>query len=517
MHNTTIRDILDYAYDNRGSQPFVWYKHKYDFIKKDYKSTIDDVRAIAASLLSQGLKSKRIMIVSENSYEWVVTDLAVTGYVGILVPVDKDWMELDLCSVLDQVDVSAIFYSKSKNFLMKAVMGNYSHIKYYSIEDDFPKLLREGLDILRKTPDFLRTASHYKNADAVCKIFFSSGSTGEPKGVPLTANNMLANYESVKKRVKIGPKDVCYLILPLYHVYAGVCVLLYSMCSGVQLCLCSDITEMRHDLLIVRPTIFCAVPSVLTKFVKRFPSEKMVKYRKKIKKLKTLRTINMDLRPFCFLSFKGMFGGRLKYLLCGAANLSMKTKELYRSMGIKLLEGYGLTETSGLVSMDYPFDRYYGSTGVALESLEVKILNPDRDGAGEILVRGRCVARGYYSNIDSDRNVFDSEGYFHTGDIGSLDVNKRLTILGRKSRVIALASGKTVHPERVEQLLTDSGVISKAIVFEKNNMIFATLYTTKRGSQILEIVEKVNLKLPKYSRVKHYELRKPDSKGLTLK
>lgn len=517
MHNTTIRDILDYAYDNRGSQPFVWYKYKYDFIIKDYKSVIDDVRALAAALLKYGLKAKKILIISENSYEWVVTDFAVTAYTGILVPVDKEWMELDLCAVLDQADVSAVFYSKSKNFLIKSVMGKYSHIKYFSIEEDFQKLLTEGFDVLRKNPDFLRTSAQYKNADAVCKIFYSSGSTGVPKGVPLTANNMLANYESVKKRVRIGPKDVCYLILPLYHVYAGVCVMLYAMCSGVQICLCADITEMRHDLLIVRPTIFCGVPSVLTKFVKRFPTEKMGRYRRKIRTLKTLRTLNIDLRPLCFLSFKGIFGGRLKYLFCGAAAISEDMKELYRSMGIMLLEGYGLTETSGLVSMDYPFDRYYGSAGVVLESLEVMILDPDAEGAGEILVRGRCLSRGYYSNVDIERNVFDAQGYFHTGDIGRLDNNKRLTILGRKKRVLVLANGKAVYPERIERLLTDSGVIARAFVFEKNGMIFATLHTQKRGSQILEIVEKVNLKLPKYSRIKHYELRKPEANASPLK
>lgn len=510
MHNTTIRDILDYACEHRGSQPFIWYKYKYDFISRDCSSAVGDVRNLAAALLKYGLKSKKIMIIGENSYEWITAYLAITGYVGIAVPVDKEWMELDLCSVLDRIDVSAIFYSKSKSFLVKSVMGKYSHIKYYSLDEDFSLMLTDGVDILRHTPDFLRSRAHYKNADAVCSIFFSSGSDGKPKGIPLTSNNMLASYENVKRRVRLGSKDICYLILPLYHAYAGVCVLLYSMCSGVQLCLCSDITEMRHDLLIIRPTIFCAVPSVLTKFVKRFPADKMIQYRRKIKKLNNLRLLHIDLRKLCFLNFKSMFGGRLKYLFCGAAVLDADMKTLYRSMGIKLLEGYGLTETSGLVSLDYPFDRFYGSSGVVLENTEIVILNPNDEGVGEILVRGRSVTRGYYNSLEQTRGAFDDDGFFHTGDFGMLDSNKRLTLMGRKSRAIVLQNGKTVYPERVERLLTDSGVISSARIFEKNNMIFAVLYTQKRGSQIMEIVDKVNFSLPKYSRIKHYELRKPE-------
>lgn len=499
IYAETISDLLTKASEAYADKPFIYSRKKETdrFVRHSFKTLKKDAQAAAETLIELGLEHKKVMIFAENSYEWIVADLAVTAYSGTCVPVDSDWMALDICEILDKLRVSAIIYSKKTESVVNEIKGKYANLKYISIDDDFIDVLRRGRKLLEAKNG--NSEFFEKTANNICKIISTSGTAGHPKSVPLTSWNLLCSHEFIDRRIDAKDNDLCYCPLDMHHIF-GYSAMLYCLANGVPFYLPKTDARMGTDLREVNPTFVLATPSHLQAFINAIPEKLLEKYMKKLAKP------GLFFSESYFEEFQKMFGSNLRAIICSAAKLPAKLKDSYCKMGVRILEVYGLTEASGPVSMDYMIDKFAESNGVVMEGLEIMISEPDADGYGEIALKGESVVQGYYKNLSSSVTFIDEDGYFHTGDIGRLDSSNRLYVLGRISRIVIAGNGKHLAPHKIEKLLDEYEEISTAVVYIKDDCVFAKIFSQETGSRIMEIVEEVNAKLPIYSRIQSYDL-----------
>ena len=470
-----IQSLVKFNAERFGNDPYIYEKEGERFVSHSHKEFFGDVCRLAAYLQSQGLTHKKIAIYARNSYEYMVADAAIMGFVGVCVTLSKAWGAYDVGNALGFLQVDALLYSSDKDDIVSVLKEQHPNILFIPIE----KVCAVEGNALKE--DLIDISD-------CCKIIFSSGTTGIPKAVMLSQKSMFANWESLYRRVPMCHDDACYLFLPMHHTYAGISNFLYSLISGISIYLCSNPDNMFAEIQEVKPTLFCAVPLIFEKLYALCNQK--------------------GLDPKAFL------GGNMKYLFSGGAYLSPALKKYFKKSGLFLCDSYGLTETSSLVSVEYPNTVDFDSSGTVFENLSVKIDAPDENGIGEIIVKGENICLGYYGNSALNHTAFDENGYFHTGDLGSLKEDK-IYIFGRKKRVIVRSNGENVYPENIETLLKEYQTVQQAKVYEKDGVLFADLYVSEKdGAEA--IVTAVNEKLPAFSKIKAYEIRQ-DSLGTRMK
>ena len=467
LDNYNIKDLLELNSERFKDDNYIYEKNNGKYIPHTHKQFIKDVYNFAGYLQHLGLEGKKIAIYAENSYNYMVADLAIMGYIGICTTLSKEWKLYDLCNAISILKLDAFIYSSSKKDTILKLKEKYPNIVYIQIED-----------ILEIRDYDLKNNVIDKNKCS--KIIFSSGTTGLPKPVMLSQKNMFTNWDNLYKRAPMNHTDICYLFLPLNHTYAGICNFLYSLISGMTIYLCSSTQKIFDEIQEVKPTVFCAVPLIYEKLYSICLKNK--------------------------LDPKLVLGGNIKYLFSGGAFFNPKIRKYFKEKGLNLYEAYGLTETSSLISVEYPNKNDFYSVGTIFENIDLKIEKPDEKGVGEIIVKGDNISNGYFENKELTDKVFDNNGFFHTGDLGYVKDNK-LFIVGRKKRMILLSNGENVFPDNIEQLFNDYELINKVKVYEKNKIIFATIYVNDE-IDISSIIEEVNSKLPKYSRIQDYEVVK---------
>lgn len=451
----------------------VWRKGKFQAVS--FGKTISDIKNLGKALNDRGLHGKNIMIYSENSYEWMVLYLSIMGYVGKCVPVDKEWTEFDIRNTLSVLDIDAVFYSQKKKECIKKLQKVYPSILCVCIEEEFLRYIAAGA----KSSSPLEGE---RNLQKTVMILFTSGTTNVPKAIPLTQANLFNNWETLYQRTPMREDDISYVFLPLNHVYSGVANFLYSIISGMQLYLCSDITKIIEEMLLVRPTVVCMVPLILSRVYETVTNETA----------QTERIMEM---------LRG-----IRFLYCGGSFTDLTIKKFFISQGVHLLEAYGTTETSSVIALDIIGDLNIDSNGVIFENLDVKISEPDENGVGEILVKGGSVSSGYLSRNDH-YSEFDSEGYYHTGDLGRIDETRHLYIKGRKKRMIVTENAKNVYVDEMEELLLQNPNLQKAVIFEEDHHIAVSVIGNLSREEVTEYVEEINRKLPKYKRIKNIYVR----------
>ena len=461
-----MKVICEYLAEDKekwGNMPYISEKKDGVWVSRSFAETIDGAAALAARLISMGLGGKNIMLFAENSYEWAVISLGVMGYTGTFVPIDKTWTAFDIENTLSVIDVGAIFYDKKREAVIDELREKYRQICFICIEDDFGQLIEDG------------TASPVPegkyDAEAAAMILFTSGTTNNPKAIPLSQSNLFANWDTLFRRTPMTEADRTYIFLPLNHVYAGVANFLYTIVSGMQVFLCSDHSKLVEEMLEVRPTVVCTVPLILGR-IYAVMNDKI-----------------MD-----------MLRG-IRFLYCGGSFTEPALKKYFLDSGVTLLEAYGTTETSSVIALALTDDDKPEATGVVMENLDVKIINPDENGIGEIIVGGGSVSSGYISRND-DYSDFDGDGYYHTGDLGYLDETRHLYVKGRKKRVIITANGKNVYVDELESLLTENDDIKSAAVFEEDGHIAARVFSVLPECAVREYVDRVNEKLPKFKQIR---------------
>lgn len=464
MGKYNIHRILEDGIKKFSEKDFIFERNGNSFLPKSYERFAKDVRGIARALIGMGLKGKNLLMYGCNSYNYMAADAAIMAYVGKSCTISKEWAQHDLLNAARQLNAAALIYSSDKRECAE------------SLKQQLPQLILIQLDSICNIAVDGDTPIPAAD-DECCKIIYSSGTTGMPKAVMLSQDNMFANYDSLIKRTPFTPQDKDYLFLPLSHTYAGICNFLYAMISGMSLYLCSDTKLIMEELQMVKPTVFCSVPLIYEKLYAACTSQ--------------------QLPPAAAL------GGNTRFLFSGGAYMRPEIRRFLKDAGLDLHEAYGLTETSSLISCEYSDPDDTESVGAVLEGMELAIDSPDENGVGEITVRGGNVFTGYFNNDEATKRAFTEDGFFRTGDLGSIR-NGKLYIVGRKRRMILTANGENVFPDEIEDRFAKYPQISKAKVYERDNYIAAAIYTTEECDTDTIIAE-VNETLPKYAQIRIWD------------
>ncbi len=509
-------------------------------VNKTYIDFKNDVQSLSTKLMEMGMQNQRIAVMGKNSYLWAISYLAAT-IIGIVVPIDKEASKENVKEFLNVSNSKAIiaddkylneifeFKSELKNETMLIDMQNTS--KYTNLSDliaDGKKLIDEG-------------NSEYENIkinpDEMKILLFTSGTTGNSKAVMLSHKNICSNIVSIASIVKVDNSTKVLSILPLHHTYECTIGYLLVVYGGGTICYCEGLRYITKNIQEYQPTFILCVPllleNVYKKVIKTLKSSLPEKYTKDESKI--IDNLPFYLKGIVKKKVKKSLGGKIKTFIVGAAAIKPELVEVFFKLGIKVLQGYGLTECSPLVAGNNDFYYKAASCGMPIPNVEYKIDNPNDEGVGEIIVKGPNVMLGYYENEEATKNVL-KDGWFHTGDLGYVDDEEFLYISGRSKNMILTKNGENIYPEEIENILNDDDLIEESLVIGTSNgkddvqvkaKIFPNIEAIKEYlgnkiptkeeiSKILnEAVKKANEKLPNFKHIKSFKIMDEDFERTT--
>ena len=538
---TNFKDMLYNSSENFKSRTAFKEKDENgNIISITYEEFKNDVVNLGTDLIKRGFLNKRIAVIGKNSYKWCVSYMAAS-IVGVVVPIDK---ELHCDDVIN-------FMNISETVCILGDLKNLSSIKENIQKLNNPETVLISFDkIDSKTNDIL----YFDNLKVIGKdsyvngfhdfddiqvdpdemriLLFTSGTTGNAKGVCLSQRNICSNILSTYGIVKVKRSDLFFSVLPLHHTYECTLGFLLPIYSGASIAHCEGLRYIAKNMAEFHPSVILCVPLLLEKMhktiVRNMNKTLPEKYRKE----------NQDENPFDSLPFfikkivknkvKNTLGGRLRVFIVGAAAANPEILSDFRKLKLNTLQGYGLTECSPLVAGNTDFFQKDDAAGLPIPNVEYKIDSPNNEGIGEIIVKGPNVMLGYYNNPEATANVM-KDGWFHTGDLGKIDENGYLYITGRCKSVIVTKNGKNIYPEEVEYYLNDNPLISEALVQgiqeddDDETYVKAQIYPNLeaiseylKGSVptkeeikkiISDVVSSVNSKLPNYKHIKGFIIR----------
>jgi long-chain acyl-CoA synthetase len=517
---SSFRDIVNYVAETFKSKTAFQIKKG----EKEYKEiTFEDFRLhyyrLCTYLLKKGLKGARIAVSGKNCYEWVISYLAAAT-VGVAVPIDKELSGEDIAEFMKAGECSLIFCEET--------------ISEKLSEDKIPRMVFGEVMPLAETasvPAFHEIDSIQKSPDEMSVLIFTSGTTGSSKGVMLSQNNICSNIYQTLQMVKVKQDDKTMSILPLHHTYECTldCILILS--CGATVCYAESLRTVARNIREYSPSILVVVPELLAVLCRRIKAgiiegcPKAYKhYFEELGIAEALKKVPFFIRVAIKGKVKKTLGGKLRLFIVGAAELDTSIVNDFTALGIRTLQGYGLTECSPLLAGNGDFYFNPASTGIAIPGVELKIDNPNAEGVGEIIARGDNIMLGYYNDEEATRAVI-RDGWFHTGDLGKMDPDGALYIKGRIKNVIVAENGKNIFPEELENRISAYEEVQDIIVVSDKKsgrvQVKAKIYPNfdfiknKLGhapsnaeleSEIRRIVEAVNSKIPSYKHVKMIEI-----------
>ena len=455
-----------------------------------------------------GFKGKRIALIGENRYEWVLSYLAVTCGGMVIAPLDKALPDKEITSLIKRSEVDAVIYEKKHQELFEKLKADKEinlntlicidkekvneneqnsedtnkNVKSQKskaeeivaeLSDEtisFESLLEKGRNLIKaknKLYDYITL-----NNDEMSIMLFTSGTTSASKIVMLSQNNILSNLYAYQTHFKIHQDDTLLSFLPIHHTFECSITILYGFYSGATIAFCDGLRYIQANLKEYEVSIFVAVPLVLETMYKKIM--KAIADQGKTKLINTMTKISnallkvhIDIRKIVFKQIIDNFGGKLRMVLYGAASLDKDTIIGLNNFGINSIQGYGLTETSPVLTAEAENKHKPGSIGYPLDNVEIKIDNPDKEGVGEILAKGPNIMLGYYVDEKKTKEAF-KDGWFRTGDYGYIDDEGFIFITGRKNDIIVLRNGKNVYPQELEFLISKLPYVAECMVFARN-------------------------------------------------
>ncbi len=531
-----LKDMLKQSGEAYGDRPAFKFKtdKEGEFRIITHKEFRDDINALGTALIKMGLKDKRIAVISENRYEWELAYLSIATGTGVVVPLDKALPENEIESLILRSQVEAIFYSDKYAEIMDQLRNKKNTNLKYFISMDLEEntngiysqkaLIEKGKKLLAEGNKKFLEAKIYPEKMGI--MLFTSGTTAMSKAVMLSHKNIVSNVMDVSKIFDIDENDVFLSFLPLHHVFECTAGFLYPISVGSCICFCEGVKHMADNIKEFGITAMISVPAVFEviyrKLMKAIEKKgKLETVKKGVKISQALLKIRIDVRKKLFKEIHDNLGGKLRLALAGGAALSPETQQGFNDLGIILLQGYGLTESSPVIAAETPKYRRVGSIGKKIPSVEVKIDNPDEEGVGELLAKGPNIMLGYYENEEATKSAIDKKGWLHTGDLARIDKDGYIYISGRKKSVIVLNNGKNVYPEELENLLNKVEGIKESMVYEKTEEdgdikvctkivydkdLIKELYNIEGEENIREFlwnkVKEVNNLMPKYKYIK---------------
>ena len=526
MKITDLKDMLKKSGEKYGKN--IAYKlreeeGKYKLITHEQVRKMVD--GLGTSLINMGLKDKRIAIIGENRYEWEIAYLSIVCGTGIVVPLDKSLPENELESLIERSEVEAIICSKKYIETLKKIKNN--KLKYIismdleKTEDEIiseKELIKKGIELVKKG-DKRFTEAEIDNSKMNIMLF-TSGTTSLSKAVALSHKNICSNLMDLASTLDVNSNDIFLSFLPLHHVFECTVGFLFAFYIGAQIVFCDGIRHIPENLKEYKVSVMASVPAIYERLFKIV--------RKQIEKSGNLEEIlineekhkndTIEEKKEVFKEIHNMFGGNIKLFISGAASLDAKIEQKFRNLGFNIVQGYGLTETSPIVAVGNKKYHKIGSIGKAVPSVQVKLLNINDNGVGELAVKGPNVMLEYYGNKEATKNVI-KDGWFSTGDLAKIDEEGYIFICGRKKNVIVLKNGKNIYPEEMESLINKEDGIDESFIFGKpisedptNIKIFAKIVYNKEffKDQKLEEIKKeiskkisaINKSMPRYKSIR---------------
>ncbi len=530
---TDLKDMLNKTRKLYGKKPA--YKIKSEEGK--YKTfTHEEVRkmvdCLGTALINLGLKGKRIAVIGENRYEWEIAYLSIVCGTGIVVPLDKSLPENELEDLIERSEIEAIFYSKKyeqaiekiryseKNKLKHLIAmdldihseGVYSQKELIEVGD---KLIKEG------NREFIDAQI---NAEEMSIMLFTSGTTSRSKVVALSHKNICSNLMDIGSILNVTSEDTLLSILPIHHVFECTVGFLFSLYKGAQTVFCDGLRHVVENLKEYQVSVMACVPAIYEKIflIIRKQLEKQGKLEEILQNEEKYKDASMEEKKEIFKEIHNMLGGKIKLFISGAAALDPKIEAKYRLLGLNIVQGYGLTETSPVVAVGT--NKYYktGSIGKTVPSVEAKVVNANSEGIGELIVKGPSVMLGYYNDKKATREAVKDE-WFYTGDLAKIDEEGYVYICGRKKSVIVLKNGKNIFPEEMENLVNKIEGVEESFIFGKqrtedkndirinvkivfNREIVKDAYKVETDEEIYSVLSKkikeINQTMPRYKSIK---------------
>ena len=500
-----------------------------EIYSKTYEEVKNDIYALGTELIENGLTNKRIAVIGKNSYKWAISYLA-SSIVGVVVPIDKELHSDDVINFMNVAECECIL-GDGKN--LKTITENIEKLNnkktiFVDFEHSFEHYLEAGRTLLEKGNTKFEEIKI--NPDEMKILLFTSGTTGNAKGVCLSQRNICSNILSIYGIVKVKRSDLFFSILPLHHTYECTIGFLLPLYSGASICYCDGLRYISKNMLEYHPSVILCVPLLLESMYKKI----MKSLKKSLPEKYTKDGENpIDKLPFILRKIvsrkvKNTLGGRLRVFIVGAAAVNPEIANTFDKLKLNSLQGYGLTECAPLVAGNTDFFKRNDSAGLPIPTVEYKIDNPNQEGVGEIIVKGPNIMLGYYNMPEETEKVL-KDGWFHTGDLGKIDENGFLYITGRCKSVIVTKNGKNIYPEEIESYLNESPLISESLVIgihkenDDETYVNAQIFPNKEAiteylkgtvptkeeikKVIADVVANVNSKIPNYKHIKNFVIR----------
>ena len=497
-----------------------------------HKEVRDMINNLGTALINLGLKGKRIAVIGENRYEWEIAYLSIVCGTGIVVPLDKSLPANELELLIERSDVEAIFYTKKYSDIIQNIkFSEKNKLKHLiSMDNDEncegiysqKELIREGKKLIEEgNNEFLNAKINPKEMEI---MLFTSGTTSKSKVVTLSHENICTNLMDIGSVLDVTQDDVFLSILPIHHVFECTVGFLFSLYKGAETVFCDGLRHIVENLNEYHVTVMACVPGIYERIFMmiRKKIEKQGKLEGILENEEKYKNSSMQKKKEVFKEIHDMLGGKIKLLISGAAALDKTIEEKYRLLGLNLVQGYGLTETSPVVAVGTNKNYKLGSVGKTVPSVEAKLVDVNDDGIGELVVRGSSVMLGYYENEKVNKKSLQ-DGWFYTGDLAKIDEEGYIFICGRKKSVIVLKNGKNIFPEEMENLVNKIEGIKESFIFGKiqsndeNNIkinvkivfdrdVIKDVYKVEKDEDIYKVLSKkikeVNQTMPSYKAIR---------------
>lgn len=497
MDIQTLQDVVNYSVTAYGEQAAYRYKVKKEVVDKTYQDVGKDSMAVSRMLDSFGMTGKHVAIIGTTTYEWIVSFFGVTNSGSVAVPIDAQLPADAICELIERADVEMLFYDEIRADAAAMIKEKCTRVKQIV---SFQKTEKEddvwSWEQLRK-----ENQGEYRaeiEPDQLCTILFTSGTTGKSKGVMLSHRNLTDNAVCLDMKIPSG--TVTMTLLPINHVYCLTMDIIKGLFIGVTSCINDSIMHVQKNLKLFKPDMVLLVPLVIESIYAKLKAAGGVMPKK--------------------LIAKAAFGGNLKMICSGGAYLDPEYVDRFAEYGITILQGYGMTECSPVISTNLTWDNRKGSVGKLMPNCEAKVVDE------ELWIRGSSVMMGYYKMPEETAETLE-DGWLKTGDLGYVDEDGYVYITGRKKNLIILANGENVSPEEMENQLLKDDLIKEILVRDNNQVIEAEIfpdyeYAKKKRikdirAKLQEIIDAYNKQQPSYKGIHSLIVREEEFVKTTAK
>lgn len=486
----TMQDIINYAAEEYGENPAIRYKVKKEIETKTFSDIQRDSQSFSRVLDDMGMLGKHIAVIGSTTYEWIISYFGAVNSGCVAVPLDAQLPAEDVCDLLRRADISVLVYDELRKDVAKLAMETCPDIKVM-----ISMQAKESTDNIMSLGELLKLhAGNFScdlNPDKMCAILFTSGTTGKSKGVMLSHRNLTDNAVCLDMKIPAG--TVSMTLLPIHHAYCFTMDILKGIYTGLTICINDSIMHVSRNMKLFKPEIVLLVPMVIESIYKKLKESTGILPKKMVA--------------------KAAFGGSLKTICSGGAYLPPEMVSAFAEYGITILQGYGMTECSPVISTNLEWESKEGSVGKLLPNCQAKVVDE------EIWVRGSSVMLGYYKMPKETEETLE-DGWLKTGDLGYVDKDNFVFITGRKKNLIILKNGENVSPEELENEISKSPFVAEILVREKESVIEAEIYpeyeyaAKKRVKDIREklqdVIDDYNKGLPLYKKIHNLVVREQE-------